>query len=391
MRGPRARRLLFLCNALDDPMRLERRITTDSPAASRKVFMMLDALRAPGTFGHAISLGRGRRDGSPAWYPATLRRGRRFVTLYLPFTHRRFLSELLSFVAPVAPLWRLRRSARRTTLLFYNRERAWLLALVVGRLLGYRTALDLEDGEVGIGRRARGVRQFLFDRLCTGGTMLACSQLLAWTKLRPAICYYGVVDAPDVPRDWHAPTVHVLLGGTLTAETGTGLLADAVALLREAAPPWAGALELHVTGKGEGRDRLDALAADAAAPRIVVHGRTTDAEYRAIGDAMHAGLNLRLHAGNLADTTFPSKVTEMAGAGLLVLGTDVSDVRAVLGDGAVYVERDDPALLIERLEWIVTQRADAAAAAARGLARVRALCAPGPAGTRLRAHLFDAA
>ncbi len=385
--GP-PRRLLFLCNALDDATRIERRITSDSPAASRKIFMLLQALRRPGISPHALSLGRGRRDGSARYHASTLRRAHGVGTIYLPFANRRVVSELVSLLAPVAVLWRLRRAARRTTLMFYNRERFYLPALLAARLLGYRTVLDLEDGEVGLTGLSARARRWLFDQLCTGGALLACSALTAWTTLRPALCYYGIVETSDVARDWHAPTLGVLMGGTLIADTGVDLLAEAVEQVRAAGPGWADALEIHVTGKGDGLATLQRLSASSVAPRIIVHGRTTDAEYAAILGRIHVGLALKLNSGPLAQTTFPSKVTEMAGAGVLVLTTDISDVRAVLGDGARYLDRDDAALLVAQLHAVVADRAAAAAAAARGLANVRKICAADGAGERLAAHLF---
>ena len=388
MTAQRPRRLLFLCNALDDDTRIERRITSDSPAASRKIFMMLQALRRPGINPHALSLGRGRRDGSARHHPSTLRRSNGVGIIYLPFANRRFVSELVSLLAPVGVLWRLRRAAKRTTLLFYNRERFYLPALLTARLLGYRTVLDLEDGEVGMTGLPARARRWLFDQLCTGGALLACSALTAWTTLRPALCYYGIVETSDVARDWHASALGVLMGGTLIADTGVDLLAEAIAQLRAARPAWADALEIHVTGKGDGLATLEQLSACSVAPRVIVHGRTTDAEYTAILDRIHIGLALKLNNGPLAQTTFPSKVTEMAGAGVLVLTTDISDVRTVLGDGARYLERDDAALLVAELHAIVADRDAAAAAAARGLANVRKICAADRAGERLATHLF---
>lgn len=385
--GP-PRRLLFLCNALDDVTRIERRITSDSPAASRKIFMLLQALRRPGISPYALSLGRGRRDGSARYHASTLRRAHGVDTIYLPFANRRIVSELVSLLAPVGVLWRLRRAAKRTTLMFYNRERFYLPALLAARLLGYRTVLDLEDGEVGLTSLSARARRWLFDQLCTGGALLACSALTAWTTLRPALSYYGIVETSDVARDWHAPSLGVLMGGTLIADTGVDLLAEAVEQVRAAGPAWAEALEIHVTGKGDGLATLQRLSASSVAPRIIVHGRTTDAEYAAILGRIHVGLALKLNSGPLAQTTFPSKVTEMAGAGVLVLTTDISDVRAVLGDGARYLDRDDAALLVAQLHAVVADRAAAAAAAARGLANVRKICAADGAGERLAAHLF---
>lgn len=386
----RPRRLLFLCNALDDSTRLQRGIWTDSPAASRKVFMMLDAMRQYWLFPHAISMGRGQSLAPKGYFGGFVRRARRFGTIYMPFSNRRWISELLTLVAPIFILWRLRKSAVRTTVLLYNRERPYVLALLAARLLGYRVALDLEDGEVGSGGVLRRLRQQFFDACITDGALLACSALGRWTKVRPLMCYYGIADAVAGPRDWHAPRLCVLLGGSLSQDTGVNLLAAAIEWIRANAPDWAASLEFHVSGKGDALPVLERLAGGDVAPRVIVHGRMTDEAYRELLARMHVGLALKIHNGAFAQTTFPSKVTEMAGNGLLVLSTDISDVRALLGGGARFIESDDPMQLVERLREIATMRDEAEATAVEGQLRIREVCARVPAGENLARFLFPA-
>ena len=119
-----------------------------------------------------------------------------------------------------------------------------------------------------------------------------------------------------------------------------------------------------------------------------MHGRTTDARYLEILRGCEIGLALKPVGGALADTTFPSKVIEFAGSGLLVLSTDISDVRLLLGDGARYIERNDPELLIERMAAIATDRQAAARCARQGRQTAEYHCAPLRAGENLRKFLF---
>ena len=67
-------RVLIICNALDDGTREQRGITTDSPAASRKIFMLCHALRLAGVRPCIVSLGRGRAGGSKDFFPSVLHR-----------------------------------------------------------------------------------------------------------------------------------------------------------------------------------------------------------------------------------------------------------------------------------------------------------------------------
>lgn len=383
--------VLIVCNAFDDVTRMERRITTDSPAASRKVFMMAQALRLAGVRPVVLSLGRGRADGSGHDFAAKVCRVGGVPTIYAPFSHRRGLSELLSLIGLLEPLRRLARHSRRAVI-FYNRTLAYLLLLRAASRLGYRSFLDLEDGEVIAGRslkeRLARIVSTQFDHLCRDGALLACSALEAMTTVRPVHCYYGTaVGDVDVPR-WQTGRIACLMSGSLAPDTGAPLLIEAIRRLRMRQPDWAAQLCFEVTGKGESLDSFKQLAAEPGLPRVVVHGRTSDARYLEILRGCEIGLALKPVGGALADTTFPSKVIEFAGSGLLVLSTDISDVRSLLGDGACYLERNDPELLIQRLAIIAADRDASARCAFRGRLAAEYHCSPARAGEELRQFLF---
>lgn len=390
------RRVLILCNALDDATRQSRGIATDSPAASRKVFMAARALAGIRVHAAVISQGRGRYTGMTRWHPGAARRHGGVPTCYLPFVDRPVLSQLVSVTAAALAVARRGRRPGQTVLVVYNRSAGYVPAIVAAKVAGMRVVLDLEDGYPGAGASLRerlarfGCR--VFDALCGDRALLACTALGAATQLRPAMAYYGVAD--DAPRTGTILEggVTALLGGTVSGSTGGELVAKVVELLRENRPAWASDVTIEVTGKGESIPRLTALAASDVPPRVRVWGRTTDAEYAMIRARVDVGLALKPNAGRLAQSTFPSKIIEMAAAGQLVLTTDISDVRAVLGgNGAVFVAGDTPAELIAALRWIVEHRAEARARAVAGSAAVARLCAPAAAGHRLAQFLFGAA
>ncbi|UNE78277.1 hypothetical protein IMY97_23195 [Pectobacterium versatile] len=62
------KKIIIICNAIDDVVRSERSITTDSPAASRKVFMLADALADTHVHVDIISMGRGKANGGLKFY-----------------------------------------------------------------------------------------------------------------------------------------------------------------------------------------------------------------------------------------------------------------------------------------------------------------------------------
>ena len=385
--------LLVLCNALDDRTRLERGIITDSPAASRKVFLLCQALKLTGVQPLVVSQGRGRAGGSRDFSPALIKRHSGVPVYYAPFSRMRVLSESISLLAPLGIMLRFRSCASETAVIFYNRTPAFLPALLVSSLLGYRNVLDLEDGEVdtmGAERRglfSRSVR-FAFDRLCNGGTLLACSALEAKTKAKPVLCYYGTAQGETFADRWQHESITVLMGGTLAPDTGADLLADAIRHLRNNPPTWAKHLHIEITGNGPSLALFEALVAEPGYPALRVHGRLTDREYKAVLQRTEVGLSLKPVQGSFANNTFPSKVIEFAASGLLVFATDISDVRSVLQDGALYLCEDSVPELIKRLEWVSTHRTEAMVTAERGKEYVYNRCAPAKAGRAVADFIF---
>jgi len=178
------------------------------------------------------------------------------------------------------------------------------------------------------------------------------------------------------------------MGGTLNADTGADLLIETVRSLRQGKNDWAQNLQFEVTGKGEALQALERLASEPGAPKVLVHGRTTDAQYAEVLDRCSVGLALKPVGGPLADTTFPSKVIEFAEAGLLVLSTDISDVRTVLGTGAMYLTSNDPSELAALFREIVESPEGSQLCARRGQQAAIARCAPQLAGQAVFSFLF---
>ncbi len=387
------RKLFYICNALDDVTRLERGIVTDSPAASRKIFLICQALRKAKVRTFVISLGRGRQDGSRRYFKSKVSRVNGIPVIYLPFFHFPVLSELLSLFFIVPILWRMRSTKGVKAALFYNRMPAYLLGLGMARALRFRTILDLEDGETNAdkwtlsGIKSRIVNRF-FDTLCSGGALLACSALESMTVLRPTSCCYGTCETHSILSNKSTLPVTVLLGGTVSYDTGAQLLIDAIKVLRKESPLWSKNIQFEISGKGDCITQFESLAEDTRSPNVIMHGRTTDEVYQQLLARTQVGLALKPNSGALAHTTFPSKVIEFASHGILVITTDISDVRKVLADGAIYLMKDNPRLLIDKLRWIVENPEQANDLALKGDRHVSAACAPEIVGQMLQKFIF---
>lgn len=387
------RRLIYVSNALDDDTRRERDITTDSPAASRKIFATSHALRQAGVRAIVLSTGRGRASGSWRYYAAKVRRVRGVPVVYMPFVRLRIVSELLSVLSLCWWVLRLHRKAGQKTFFFYNRTSAYIAPLLLVALLRDKRVLDLEDGNLREqpslwAATSAAFRTLVYRILCSQGTVLANAALGARDVEGPTLCYYGVTTVASAARDWSEPLVTVLIGGTVGVETGADMLWTAISDARATADAWTREMELVVTGKGDFIEHFRRLEGDGGHPRVRVLGRLDDVEYDEVLRSARVGLALKPMRGALADTTFPSKVVEMAGAGMLVLTTNVSDVQNVLGDGALYLDGDDSRQLVQKLRWIVENRDAARSTALRGKNAVHRWCDVRHAGSSLADFLF---
>ncbi len=382
-----------MSNAIDDETRIERGISTDSPASSRKVFLTCKALNQTDVRSVVLSIGRGKTDGSKRYFPSKVKRFQGILIIYAPFLHVSFLSELISFFWPITLIFRFRRNKQKNVFLFWNRTLAYIPTLIIAHILNMRTVLDLEDGNIlsespfmhSLGIR---LKTKIYDSIVSRA-LITCTALKEDLKIKQVMCYYGTVESTGHLINFNSSSnTSILLCGTVSVDTGAPLVIEAVEKLRERKESWAQNVKFVVTGKGDCIERMRILSSSQVFPQVTVHGRTSDNEYRKILASCQVGLALKPKSGMLANTTFPSKVIEMANEGLLVLTTDISDVKLVLGEGALYTNSTVDQF-IDRIRWIVENRLDAQKVAQVGNINVWEKCSPRQAGERLGDFLFN--
>lgn len=385
--------VLLFCNAIEDTTRIHRCINTDSPAASRKVFMLCEALRLAGVKPYVISLGRGRANGSKVFYKRSVRCVGRIPTIYAPFCHIPFLSPLLTIIGQALIILRFV-SCQNKAAIFYNRRLYYLPSLFLASLFRFNIVLDLEDGEVSLprfkylNRFKSSILYRVFDKLCRNGALLACSALSSYTLARPTHCYYGISEKVTGVDRFSSDKISVLMSGTLSVDTGAELLLETIQIIASRLPILAKSLCFEITGMGPSLDKFSSLFNACDISNVFVHGRLSNAEYKSLLARCSVGLALKPPHGNLANTTFPSKVIEYASAGLLVITTDISDVRMLFDDTVLYVAPNHPEILIKLLELVVNNRSDSLSRSLAGQFAVQKLCSPLQAGNSVRDFIF---
>jgi glycosyltransferase involved in cell wall biosynthesis len=373
--------VVYLCNAVDESIRAERSITTDSPAATNKVFALAAAMRGVGIRCTVLSLGRGRQNGTGIRHAAVVRRLTHGATLYAAFWQSPWLTHLVSLLSLTRLLGKLLRRHPAPCVLVYNRSYHYLPALLLTRLLGVRAYLDLEDGYIVEGRGGmrhlkNGLTRRLFSWLCPHGSMVANCALAAQLDVSPTVVCHGVTSATYAPyQNWNSGRLQVLFSGTLLEEVGCKILLDSLEILRREHSALKDEMHFVVTGKGPFIEAFRRLSVQA--PEWLSLGDSLGrTAYLKVLNSSHVGLSLRLTDYEIGATTFPSKVVEYAEHGLLVLTTRASDVPLLFRKDALYLEEESAQALAALLASLPGLRESLRNTAIRGRKRVLKACAP---------------
>ncbi|WP_379059803.1 glycosyltransferase [Pectobacterium brasiliense] len=391
------KKIIIVCNAIDDVVRSERNITTDSPAASRKVFMLADALADTHVHVDIVSMGRGKANGGFKFYNLKKIKNGNVNITYLPFTHIRFFSELLTFLylAIITACSIAKGGYSDKAVIFYNRLPAYILSLFVSVIFRAKRIIDIEDGEIvsnerkSLKNKVKSIVPWLYDTFCKDGAMLACSALSSMTKIEHTTCYYGTV-SPVIRETtvFDKNKVSILLSGSLSEDTGAERLSNAIRLMRSDSQRWRN-VQFEISGQGPSLQSFQDLMNGEGFPAVRVHGRLSNSDYHDLLVNCDVGLALKPIIGSLANTTFPSKVVEYANSGLLVISTDISDVRHVLGaDGAIFLSTDSEDEIINAFDKVIHDIAWSKKTAEEGKNNVLNLLAPKCASNKLMNFIF---
>lgn len=379
-------KFFYICNVFEEKVKKERCISTDSPAASGKVIRLCRAVRSAGGFVSIISLGRGRQSGDWKAFSPTIRRSGRVPIVYLHYLNVPILTHIITALSLCTVLWRV--TDRNSVLIFYNSEPYYTLALVLNRILGRRCILDLEDGSRSDDKSLRGVINGyllrLYNILIDGGAMLASTSLISQTPLEPKYVCYGVAPIIEVERHWSKGTLNVLFGGALLRDAGAELFLDALRVISRDYPQVHGRIKFFVTGTGDYAEKVKRASKSGVMDYLVFLGRVNKNEYQRILRNSHVGLCLKLPNSFMGQTTFPSKVVEIAANGLLLLSTRVSDVPLVFADNeAFFLDEVTPTALAESLVHILNNPEKSRQMACNGKRKIRELLAPTIVGNEL--------
>lgn len=340
--------VVYLCNAVTDSLKKQRALRGDSPAATKKVMDSCRALAITGVDVTALSMGRGRVHG-PAFFDGYNHSSMGSYSLVAAaYLNVRLLTYIVSVFSLAWCLYRVKAGNKRV-LFVYNRLWLYLPALLVGRLLGYKCVLDLEDDNTASGTGSAELQvkilNSLYSYLCRSGTVVINSKLERELQAdHRTLLYYGSAGTQELKNDkFLSEPYTVLLSGSLMQETGVQLLIDAVILIEEKYPQLAKKMRFIVTGDGPMAADIAALEKQCLSVDMSYKGLVSFQEYQSAVQRADVGLCLKQANNIMGQTTFPSKVIEYVGNSLLLISTRVSDVEKLFASTNVRFLNDESA------------------------------------------------
>ena len=347
--------LFFYCNAITDDIRTSRNIVGDSPAATRKVIGLCKACRTAGIDARIVSMGRGSV-GRFGWHGTKTDTIDGIPTYFGPMLHVPVFSYLVTMVWMAWFALRNSNIKRRQAHLFYNQLTFYLPALMLLFMKGHKTYVDIEDAPIVdlpyqtshfLPKFGANAPSRIFSSYVNGGALLASSALAAGTRIRPTLAYYGAVDIKNERSERDGYPLYILASGTLEPATGMTLLAQSLELVD--LHNLSKCITVYITGQGSSVSELQEVIKRLKNVKVMMLGRVSAVDYCNILEQADIGLSLKLVGGPYADSTFPSKAIEYAENGLMVISTDISDVRTIFGTSASYLNTNNPTTLAETI------------------------------------------
>jgi glycosyltransferase involved in cell wall biosynthesis len=346
-------KLVYFTNVFDETSKIQRQADRMSMAASNKILSFFDAM-----FNHSdvidndslhiISLGiTNVHKGIKIFKPySTKDLG---YTLHMGiFVRIRIIRDIFSL------FWGLIKTVKLVKkgdiVVFYGWIPQYVISLFICRILRAKCVLDIEDGPP---ERISSLSTFIqrnlfhiYSYLCKDGTLGASKGLLMHSRTKNQIVFHSVSKIHQSKKNYFGVTCRIYFGGSLMKDTGLELLTETIEMIncdREKAKE----LEFVITGylskHNIYRKRIENFT------NVTILGNLSFDQFnKELGNCI-IGLSLKLPGTRFGNTTFPSKVVDITSKGMLLITTDISDIRNIYGNSAIYLNYVNTKELAETL------------------------------------------
>lgn len=341
-----------------------------SGAAARKMLLVAAALRSVGHLASVVSLPFVGTKAARAGYRGILQTEQGVPVAFLPTLRSKYLRKVVGPL--VLACFAARRVRRGDTVILYNHAVEYLPALLACRLRGVRLVQDIEDAptdeERGLRRMLNRFSFVVTSRVTVPRKMVVADHVAEALGLKDFVTIRGVAAhetgaaGSSETAKWRelrdGGPLKLHFGGSLMTETGIDLFCEMVERLVLHADRLSRDISFKITGVGE-LDKIRALQDRIGlVERVAVEmfPELEKADYLALIDSCHGSLSLKRPGSAMSNTTFPSKVIEITGAGLALVSARLGDVSEIfVNETALFIPEYRPEDLAE---VIITMAAD---------------------------------
>lgn len=268
--------------------------------------------------------------------------GRGWASVYFPAFRNRWINRTTAFFSYFwFCLWYV---SSNDKVIFYNFFPEYVPAAIILKIKGCAGILDIEDSP----RKNESLGwfellnrySFVVLRKLSDKRLIAASNWISneYGQGNSFVCH-GVNRFTRNPLSDFS-TIIVLFSGAKTIEWGNEVFIDAIKALALWPIELRKKIKFYVTGFGDFERIRQCEQKFHEALDIIIIENATSAEYKNILLKANVGLELRIPESEGAQTTFPSKLVELATSGLLVITTGSGDISSVLPkDAAIFISK----------------------------------------------------
>ncbi|NHQ88508.1 glycosyltransferase family 4 protein [Iodobacter sp. HSC-16F04] len=242
--------------------------------------------------------------------------------------------------------------------LLYNFYPEYIPAAFVLKVLGNTAYLDIEDApridEMGMRGVVNRLSYSILKLLCKKECIVAAKGIAKQLNLLNTLAIYGTITKKEEKycgRDFNRSELCIMYGGTISYDTGLDLFIQTIKQLDLKLALGLKRIRFVITGFGGESELVDLRNSISNSSIILdIKSNLSASEYRYELEQAQAALCLKLPHSEMGATTFPSKVVEIASAGLLLFSTKVSDVPLLFDENsAILLDEASPEELCSAL------------------------------------------
>lgn len=332
-------------------------------AGTEKMLSVTLALRSVGVRAGIITLPVLGKDSKIKYRASVLTADHGVPVISLCTWRNRWLRKILGSISFAFAAMRVIKHSDRV--IIYNHGMEYIPALIVLRLRKIKIFHDIEDYPLSRDFTLNGFVNsigFMFADLFATKKILVSQTLASRLELKEYLVIQGVNKAycnfqsnkwVNLDADDSAP-LYVHYGGTLIHETGIDLFCTSVEILLKAYRGYPRPVVFVVTGYG-GIEKIKWLERRARHSELITVRPLLNLpydEYIKILKQCHLSLSLKLPDCEISETTFPSKVLEIASFNIALVSTRASDIPYIFNEKTAFLLPDShPTSLVNTVSY----------------------------------------